>query len=86
MRIVLSEQAEEDIHFWNSTDPEKTEKIIHLLENIAQTPYSGIGKPEPLKHALSGCWSRRIDREHRLVYKVEHDNLLIISCRFHYQK
>ena len=86
MRIVLSEQAEEDIHFWNSADPEKTEKIIHLLENIAHTPYSGIGKPEPLQHALSGCWSRRIDREHRLVYKVEHDSLLIISCRFHYQK
>ena len=86
MKIALSEQAEEDIRLWNSTDPAKTEKILHLLENIAQTPYTGIGKPEPLKHALSGCWSRRIDHEHRLVYMVGKETITLVSCRYHYSK
>ena len=55
------------------------------MENIMQTPHSGLGKPEPLKYDLSGYWSRRIDREHRLVYKVDEETLYIASCRFHYR-
>jgi toxin YoeB len=84
MNIKLSEEAEEDIHHWNSVDPAKTGRIVRLLENIAVTPFSGLGRPEPLKYDLQGYWSRRIDREHRLVYKVEDDMVIIASCRYHY--
>ena len=60
------------------------QRIERLLENICQTPYSGIGKPEPLKHELSGYWSRRITEEHRLVYSVNENRIIVISLRFHY--
>ena len=85
MNIDLSQRAKEDIAYWNRVDPSKTEKIERLLANALRTPYSGLGKPEALKHGLSGYWSRRIDREHRLVYKVAGDTLYVASCRFHYQ-
>ena len=84
MNIELSGQAEADIVHWNRVDPSKMKKIVRLLEDVIRTPYSGLGKPEPLKYDLVGCWSRRIDYEHRLVYKVEGDTLYILSCRFHY--
>lgn len=61
-------------------------KLNELIKDIQRTPYEGIGKPEPLKYDLSGLWSRRIDREHRLVYQVIGDELLIYSCRYHYDK
>jgi toxin YoeB len=82
MKIKLSEQAEEDIHHWNTVDPAKTDRIIKLLESIEATPFSGLGKPEPLKHGLVGYWSRRINREHRLLYKVEGGIGYIVSCRY----
>ncbi len=84
MKIKLSEQAEEDIHHWNTVDPTKTDRIIRLLESIEATPFSGLGKPEPLKYGLAGYWSRRISREHRLVYRVEGETAYIASCRYHY--
>jgi toxin YoeB len=59
-------------------------RLIRLIEECLRSPFSGSGKPEPLRHALAGCWSRRIDREHRLVYKVEGDSLVVLACRFHY--
>jgi len=84
VNIELSDQAKEDIAHWNRVDPACTAKIERLLTSAMQTPHSGLGKPEPLKHGLSGYWSRRIDREHRLVYKVEGDTIYVASCRFHY--
>lgn len=85
MNIELSDQAKEDIAYWNRVDPAKTAKIRRLLESVMQTPHSGPGKPEPLKHALAGYWSRRINHEHRLVYKVEDDTLYVASCRYQYR-
>ena len=85
MNIGLSKQVEEDIVYWNKTDPKKAARILSLLENIMETPFSGLGRPEPLKHGLQGYWSRRIDHEHRLVYKVTEEVLIVASCRFHYE-
>lgn len=85
MNIELSDQAKEDIAHWNRVDPVRTAKIQRLITSVMEAPYSGLGKPEPLKHGLSGYWSRRIDREHRLVYKVEGDTLYIAACRYHYR-
>ena len=69
-----------------SQDPKMAEKIKKLIQNIMETPFDGLGKPEPLKYSLTGCWSRRINQQHRLVYKVVDDNLQIISCKYHYVK
>lgn len=85
MNIELSDQAREDIAHWNRVDPARTAKIRRLLASVMETPYSGLGKPEPLKHSLSGYWSRRIDMEHRLVYRVEGEKLHVVSCRYHYR-
>lgn len=84
MRLVFSPQALEDYRYFKEQSPALAAKIKRLLANIVETPYSGLGKPEALRHNLSGLWSRRIDREHRLVYKVEGDTLHIVSCRYHY--
>lgn len=84
MNIILTEQARDDIAFWNRTDPSKTARIKELLKSIVQTPFSGIGKPEALKYSLTGCYSRRIDREHRLVYRLEGENIIVLQCRYHY--
>ena len=84
MRLALDPQALADLQYWTKKDPRKAQKIYQLIEMILRTPYEGLGKPEPLKHALAGCWSRRIDHEHRLVYMVEGDEVVILSCRYHY--
>ena len=84
MRIVFSPDSLEDQRYFKEHAPKAAEKIVQLLENIMQSPYSGLGKPEPLKHGLSGFWSRRINREHRLVYKIDDDTIYVISCRYHY--
>lgn len=86
MILQFTEQGLEDYNNWKSHDLQKAQKIKKLIENILTTPFSGIGKPEPLLFDLKGYCSRRIDREHRLVYKVTPDALVIISCRFHYEK
>lgn len=85
MEIDYLDKALDDIEFWKKTGDKVIQKrISKLLESISKTPYSGIGKPEPLKHQLSGYWSRRITEEHRIVYTVSSDRIKIISLRFHY--
>ena len=74
----------EDLAWWLEKDRKKALKIIKLIKEIQKNPFDGIGKPEPLKHDLSGCWSRRIDREHRLVYQVLEGKIRILACRYHY--
>ena len=84
MRITFSKNSWEDYISWQSEDKKILKKINDLIKDIQRTPYEGLGKPEPLKYDLAGFWSRRIDREHRLVYKVIGKDILIYSCRYHY--
>ncbi|MCA9970977.1 MAG: Txe/YoeB family addiction module toxin [Anaerolineales bacterium] len=84
MRLVFSENAWDDYLYWQKTDKKMLTRINALIKEIQRTPFSGTGKPEPLKFALSGYWSRRIDREHRIVYKVVDNDLLIAQLRYHY--
>lgn len=84
MKLVFSEEAWEDYQYWLGHDPQKQKRINELIKATCRDPYEGIGKPEPLKHILQGCWSRRIDQEHRFVYKVEGEKLLILQLRYHY--
>jgi toxin YoeB len=86
MRITFSQISWEDYVSWQSEDKNMLKKINELIKDIQRTPYKGSGKPEPLKYDLAGFWSRRIDREHRLVYQVIGDEMLIYSCRFQYDK
>ena len=84
MKLTFSEQAWEDYLYWQSHDRKTLQRINALLKEIMRTPFSGTGKPEPLRHALSGYWSRRIDGEQRLVYKAVADEILIAQARYHY--
>ena len=77
--------AWEDYIFWQTADKGNLRRINQLIRDISREPFEGIGKPEPLKGSLLGFWSRRIDKEHRLVYVVEGEDILIISCRGHYE-
>jgi len=85
-KIIFSKNAWEDYLFWQAEDRKILKKINALIKDIQSNPYSGIGKPESLKHDLAGLWSRRIDHEHRLVYRVNENELLIYTCRYHYDK
>jgi len=76
--------AFEDLAWWVKTDRKKALRIIKLIEAVQRQPFAGMGKPEPLRHELAGCWSRRIDGEHRLVYQVLEDKIRILACRYHY--
>ncbi len=76
--------AFEDLGWWIKQDRKKALRIIKLLKEVQRTPFEGTGKPEPLKHELAGCWSRRIDQEHRLVYEVKEDKIRVLACRYHY--
>jgi toxin YoeB len=84
MNVTFTPTALEDLRFWLKTDKRQAERILALLEEIRRTPFAGTGKPEPLRFQLAGCWSRRIDREHRLVYQVEESEIVVIACRYHY--
>lgn len=84
MRLVFSEQAWEEYLYWQKQDRKILERINKIIREIKREPFSGIGKPEPLKHALSGYWSRRITDEHRMVYKVQEDTLYIAQLCYHY--
>ena len=84
MRLVFADEAWEDYLFWQEDDPGMLRKINALLRDVKRDPFKGIGKPEPLKGALSGYWSRRISDEHRMVYKVTSGDLLIAQLRYHY--
>ena len=83
-KVVFENQALEDFIAWASENKQNFKKIGELLKEIQRTPFLGKGKPEPLKHELKGCWSRRITDEHPLVYEVTNDLIVIISCKYHY--
>ncbi len=85
MNVQFSSKAWEDYVYWQQIDKRIQKKINELLKDISRHPYDGIGKPEPLKHALSGYWSRRITDEHRLVYRVEGAVLYVAQARYHYE-
>jgi len=83
-QIAFEEKAFEDFTNWATQDKKLYTKIIALIKDIKRSPFLGLGKPEPLKHELSGYWSRRINDEHRLVYKVTDTMIIIASCKYHY--
>lgn len=83
-RIVFEASAFLDFNTWAAEDKKIYKRIVALLKDIDRTPFSGIGKPEPLKHELRGYWSRRINQEHRLVYKITDTDILVVACRYHY--
>jgi toxin YoeB len=85
VKLVFDPNGLEDLRFWIETDRRKALKIVALIEDVIKTPFAGLGKPEPLRFELKGCWSRRIDQEHRLVYKIEKDSAVILGCRYHYE-
>lgn len=81
---MWAEHAWDDYLYWQEVDKKKVKRINELIKDIKRSPFEGIGDPEPLKHNWSGYWSRRIDKEHRLVYKVDESGLSLAQCRFHY--
>lgn len=85
MKIVFSEAAWEDYLYWQETDRKILKRINNLIRAIQREPHAGIGKPEALKHALAGYWSRRINQEHRIVYRIKPGMLMIAQLRYHYQ-
>lgn len=87
MEVAYLEKAIEDINFWRKSGNKNIQKkIAQLIESVKETPYEGIGKPEALKHLMSGKWSRRITQEHRLIYEVDQDKIFVYSLRGHYDK
>jgi toxin YoeB len=86
MRLVFDDNAFDDLLWWVNTDVRKAKKVLALIREIKRTPFIGTGKPEPLRHELSGCWSRRIDEYHRLIYEVGKTEIRILACRFHYDE
>lgn len=84
MKLIWLTGAWEDYLYWQQNDKKTLKKINNLIKDIQRNPFSGIGYPEPLKHNLSGWWSRRINLEDRLVYKVENDSIVLLQCRKHY--
>ena len=84
MKLIFSDEACDDYLYWQKQDRKMMERINQLIQEVKREPFSGLGKPEPLKHALSGFWSRRTTDEHRMVYRVEGDALLLAQLRYHY--
>lgn len=82
--LEFDPSAFEDLAWWIQQDRKKALRIMKLIKEVQRTPFEGTGKPEALKHDLSGCWSRRIDDTHRLVYEVQEDKIRILACRYHY--
>jgi len=84
VKLIFSEHAGDDYLFWQKTDKKILKRINLLIKDVQRSPFNGIGKPEPLRHALSGYWSRRINDEHRIVYKINDNSLFIAQLRYHY--
>ena len=84
MKLCFVDESWEDYLYWQKTDKKMLGRINKLIKDILRSPYEGIGKPEPLKHKYRGFWSRRIDGEHRIIYRVSEDELWVVKCRFHY--
>lgn len=85
-KIAFLPEAFGDLKTWAEEDRHILVKIFELIKDIERSPFSGIGKPEPLKHEFKGLWSRRITKEHRLIYRITAEEIVIVSCRFHYEK
>ena len=85
MKLTFSSKAWANYLYWQKTDQSMITRINRLIKNIQREPYTGIGKPEPLKHSLAGYWSRRINDEHRIVYKAEEDQIFIAQLWYHYE-
>lgn len=85
MRLVFTPHGWEDYVHWQTADRAILQRINRLIEDVVRDPFTGIGKPEPLKHVLAGAWSRRIDSEHRLVYLIDTDDIVILQVRYHYR-
>jgi toxin YoeB len=84
MKYIFVDESWEDYLYWQATDKKMLRRINDLLKDISRSPFSGIGKPEPLKFKYKGYWSRRINDEHRLIYKISENEIRIVKCRFHY--
>jgi toxin YoeB len=84
VKLIFAEKAWDDYLHWQKTDKKILKRINALIKNIKRAPFEGVGKPEPLKHALSGYWSRRINDEHRIVYRFHDDSIFIAQLRYHY--
>ena len=84
MKLIFAGKAWEDYQYWQKTDKKILKRINMLIKDIQKQPFEGLGKPEPLKHALSGYWSRRINDEHRIIYKIHQDSFFIAQLRYHY--
>ncbi len=84
MNLIFSEHAGEDYLYWLKTDKKMVERINTLIKEIQRSPFAGVGKPERLRHALAGYWSRRINDEHRIIYKVDPESVYIAQLRYHY--
>ena len=84
MKLIFADAAWEDYLYWQKQDRRMVDRINQLIRETQREPFAGVGKPEPLKHALAGYWSRRINEEHRMVYKIEGDTLLLAQLRHHY--
>ena len=84
MKLIFSENAWDDYLYWQKIDKRTLKRVNLLIQDIKRSPFDGIGKPEPLKHALSGYWSRRINHEHRIVYSANSDSILVAQLRHHY--
>lgn len=82
--LAFDPAAFADLAWWVEQDRKQALRIIKLIQDVQRDPFHGLGKPEPLKHELTGCWSRRIDQEHRLVYQVTDKHIRILACRYHY--
>lgn len=81
--LEFDPRAFEDLQWWVEHDRKQAIKIMKLIQEVQRNPFSGVGKPEPLKYELSGCWSRRITQEHRLIYEVQNEKIRILACRYH---
>jgi toxin YoeB len=86
VRLVFTPHGWDDYLSWQSTDRGTAKRINRLLEDTLRNPIGGIGKPEPLRHVLQGAWSRRIDGEHRLVYLVDGEDIVVLQARYHYER
>jgi toxin YoeB len=84
MKIIFLDRSWDDYLYWQNTDKSMLKKVNSLVKEIERTPFEGSGKPEPLKYNFAGWWSRRINLDHRLVYKIEEEAIIILQCRYHY--
>lgn len=86
MKLIFSSTAWSEYVYWQSTDKKILKRVNALIKDVIRSPYEGVGKPEPLKHGLAGYWSRRINDEHRMVYTVKDDSMLLVQLKYHYGK